>query len=132
MDGSPPSTESEPLSCISDHGTGDRVHECMQLSMDKPGHGKAPPSMILSNPWFAYNIIQFMIIDSSAICIFCSMCGCQMIMKNRSRDRKILWSGGDNLVRRLQAQTPIASWANRPLSHSIDFCPVLGPGLFTR
>ena len=50
-----PSTESGLQSWIIDHGTGDRVHECMQLSMDKPGIYRKSPSILGS--------------DSSMVCV---------------------------------------------------------------
>ena len=49
----------------------------------------------LSATWkragISYDIIQFMIIENLAIFIFDSMCGCQMVMENRSRTQ--IYSG---------------------------------------
>ena len=46
------------------------------------------------------DMIQFMIIENLAICIFGSMCGSQMVMENRCQDLIILWIDQDNLVGR--------------------------------
>lgn len=49
------------------------------------------------------DIIQYMIIGNLTIYIFGSMCECQMIMENRSRDLTILESGEDYFVGRLKS-----------------------------
>ena len=46
------------------------------------------------------DIIQFMTIERLAICIFGSICGCQMVRENRSLDLTVLWIGEDDLVGR--------------------------------
>lgn len=48
------------------------------------------------------------------------MCGYQMVVKNRSQDLTILWSGADKYFG-WQAQTLIACRANGPLYLSLDF-----------
>lgn len=60
-----------------------------------------------------------MIIESLAIRTFGRVCGSQMVMENRSRDLKILWSEEDNLVGSVE-QTVLC-----PI-HSIS-CRVHGP-----
>ena len=60
--------------------------ELDKRQVEGPTHSLDNLSTTLERARISDDIIQFMIIESLAICIFGSICGCQMVgMENRSR-----------------------------------------------